>query len=123
MFEQTNTYKTTKELHKSIKSKIKTVSIQDIKRILGIVLYMGIVKLPNHRMYLQDQTRIDLIADAMSVNRFGEIVSVLHFNDNNLIPNGNNNGYNKGYKIQPIIDHFREKIASIVEPETFLSVD
>ena len=84
---------------------------------------MGISKLPKHRMYWQDQTRIDLIADAMSVNRFGEIVSVLHFNDNNLIPSGNDNGYNKCYKIQPIIDHLREKIASIVEPETFVSVD
>ena len=35
IFEQTITYKISKELNKSIKSKIKTVSIQDI-RILGI---------------------------------------------------------------------------------------
>ena len=35
----------------------------------------------------------------MSVNRFGEIVSLLHFNDNNLIPSGNDNGYNKFYKM------------------------
>ena len=123
IFEQTNTYKTSKELNKSIKSKIKTVSIQDIKRILGIVLYMGIVKLPNCTMYWQDQTRIDLIADAMSVNRFGDIVILLHFNDNNLISSGNDNGYNKCYKIQPIINHLRGKFASIVESEKFLSVD
>ena len=100
IFEQTNTYIISKELNKSIKSKIKTVSTQDIKRILGIVLYMGIVKLPNCRMYWQDQTRIDLITDAMSVNRFGEIFSLLHFDVNNLIPSGNDNGYNKCYKTQ-----------------------
>ena len=100
IFEQTNTYIISKELNKSIKSKIKTVSTQDIKRILGIVLYMGIVKLPNCRMYWQDQTRIDLITDAMSVNRLGEIFSLLHFDDNNLIPSGNDNGYNKCYKTQ-----------------------
>ena len=123
IFEQTSTYKTSKESNKSIKSKIKAVSIQDIKRILGIVLYMGIVQLPNRRMYWQGKTRIDLIADAMSVNRFGEIVSLLYFNDNNLILSGNGNGYSNFYKIQPIIDHFCEKFASIVEPETFLSVD
>ena len=51
IFEQTNTYKTSKELNKSIKSKIKTVPIQDIKIILGIVQYVGIVKLPNGRIY------------------------------------------------------------------------
>ena len=50
----------------------------------------------------------------MSVNRFGEIVSLLHFNDNSLIPSGDDNGYNKCYKMQPAIGHLCEKFASIV---------
>ena len=74
-------------------------------------------------MYWQNQTRIDLIANVMPVNRFAQILSVLHYNNNNLIPDRNNPGYNRCYKLQPIIDHFREKFSSSIVPETFLSVD
>ena len=121
--EQTSLYKMSQSLVNSAAKKVDNVTIEDIKKLFGIILYMGIVKLPNRRMYWQSQTRIDLIADAMPVNRFAQILHVLHYNDNNLIPNANSQDYNKCYKVQPLLDHLREKFASVVVPETFLSVD
>ena len=121
--EQTSLYKMSQSLVNSAAKKVDNVTMEDIKKLFGIILYMGIVKLPNRRMYWQSQTRIDLIADAMPVNRFAQILHVLHYNDNNLIPNANSQNYNKCYKVQPLLDHLREKFASVVVPETFLSVD
>lgn len=123
---QTNLYKTSltlsgKKNHGA--KKIEPVTIEDIKKVFGIILYMGVVKLPNRRMYWKYQTRIDLIANAMPVNRFGQILSVFHYNNNDLIPRGNDSEYNRCYKLQPIIDHLREKFSSTVVPETFLAVD
>ena len=55
-------------------------------------------------MYWQHNTRVDIIANTMGVNRFAEIMQLLHYNDNNLIPAGNSEDYNKCYKIQPLVD-------------------
>ena len=118
-----NIYKTSQSMVNSAAKKVDNVAIEDIKKLFGIILYMGIVKLPNRRMYWQSQTRIDLIAEAMPVNRFAQILHVLHYNNNNLIPNANNQDYNKCYKVQPLVDRLREKFASVVIPETFVSVD
>lgn len=100
--EQTSLYKTTQSLLYSAAKRVDNVTVEDIKKLFGIILYMGIVKLPNRRMYWQSKTRIDLIADAMPFNRFGQILHVLHYNDNNLIPNANNQDYNKCFKVQQL---------------------
>ena len=84
---------------------------------------MGIIKLPQRRMYWSYKTRVDLIASSMSINRFEEIVSVIHFNDNNKLPNRDSPLYNKCFKVQPLIDHFRAKFSLLAIPETYMSVD
>ena len=58
-------------------------SSEEIKIVIGIVLQMGIVKLPNRRMYWTPNYRNDLLVESMTQNRFDEIMMVLHFNDNN----------------------------------------
>ena len=80
---------------------MKEINKDEIRAVIGITLYMGVSK-----------TRVDFIASSMSVNWFDEIVSVLHFNDNNNLPDWNSPLYTKCFKIQPLIDHFREKFFS-----------
>ena len=70
--------------------KISTVTKAEIIKFIGIVLYMGIHKLPNRRLYWGNKTQVPLIAEAMSRNRFEEILSILHFNDNQLLPTDRN---------------------------------
>ena len=84
------------------------------------MLMMGIVKLPNRKMYWNHATKNDLIANNITRNRFDEIISMLHFNDNTQI---NENDYNPIYKIQPLVDALRQKFKENVLPETYLSVD
>ena len=123
--QQTSLYNTWRSLQSGKKKRRKVLSptIEELKVFHGIVIYMGIVQLPNRRMYWQAKTRVDQIANKMAFNRFSEIASLIHFNDNNIIPNRNSPDYNQCYKIQPLIDHFRKCFSEVVQKETFLSID
>lgn len=46
---------------------------------------MSIVSLPARRMYWSTKTRVPAVADQMTLNRFEEILSLLHVNDNELM--------------------------------------
>ena len=84
---------------------------------------MGVIKLSNRRMYWSSKTRVDFIASSMWINRFDEIISVLHFNNNNNLLYRNGPLYNKSFEVQPLIDHFQEKFSFIVKFKTYLSVE
>ena len=57
---------------------------------------MGIVKLPNRRMYWAPDTRNEHIAESMTRYRFDEITMVLHFNDNNAMQDKDSPLFNGG---------------------------
>ena len=86
ILEQTQLYNEWRNINSS-RRKLKDITKDEIRTVIGIVLCMGIIKLPQRRMYWSYKTRVDLIASSMSTNRFEEIVSVIHFNDNNKLPN------------------------------------
>ena len=102
---------------------MKPVTVEEVKRFVGIVLYMGIHKLPNCRMYWGKCTHVPAISLTMSRNRFDKILSILHFNDNNTATPVASANHNKLHKIQPLIDHFRKKFKEVVVPETCQAVD
>jgi len=57
---------------------------QRIKFFFAINIVMTYIKYPNVRMYWfsQEGLRMDLIADAMSYNRFSEVKRYINFVDN-----------------------------------------
>ena len=103
--------------------KVKKPTMQELKIFHGIIIYMGILRLPSRRMYWQKGTCVDQIANAMAFHRFIDISQMIHYNDNNAIPARGLPNYNPCYKIQPLIDFFRERYSEVVYKETFLSVD
>ncbi|XP_028399194.1 piggyBac transposable element-derived protein 3-like isoform X1 [Dendronephthya gigantea] len=123
ILEQTQIYATSQSINNSSANEVNEIKVEDIQKAFGIILYMGILKLPNRRMYWQHNTRVDIIANTMGVNRFAKIMQLLHYNDNNLIPASNSEDYNKCYKIQPLVDYIRNKFFEVVVPETYVAVD
>ena len=119
IYYQTQLYNTWQNVSTGSK-KVKEVSREEIRQFIGIILIMGVVKLPTRRMYWQPATRVDLIADNMNVNRFAKILRVMHFNDNSQIPTDN---CDSSYKIQSLIDTLNNTFRSIVHTETCLAVD
>ena len=59
----------------------------------------------------------------MTQNRFDEILSKLHFNDNTTAFPATSPHHNKLHKIQTIANHFKSKFKDTIAPETFQATD
>ena len=95
-----------------------------MKRVFGMIFYMGIIKYPIRRLYWCTKTRIPFIADNMSRNRFDDILSILHFNDNlGCVTDKDSPKHDKMYKLLPLVTYLRQKFQSSVETETCLAIN
>ena len=63
------------------------------------------------------------IVKGMSQNRFEQLCGRLHFNDNSLAPAHGTPGYDRLYKIRPVLDSICEKILRLYNPGKKLTVD
>nr|XP_033335543.1 piggyBac transposable element-derived protein 4-like [Megalopta genalis] len=95
-------------------------SKSEIKRLLGLVLWMGLVKLPAiHHYWSNDPAYLQTFPRAvMSRNRFELLLRMLHFADNK-----NDNGSNRLYKIQPIIDILETNYKKYYNPTEDICID
>ena len=84
---------------------------------------MSILDLPFRRWYWSLNTRQDIVADSMTVNRFEEIFSLLHCNDNTMQKQRDEEGYDRLFKIRPIIARLNDNFRKNAERETHVSVD
>ncbi|XP_067939744.1 piggyBac transposable element-derived protein 3-like [Watersipora subatra] len=88
---------------------------------LGINIVMTYIRYSRLRMYWSSNTclRCNLIANAMSVNRFERIRRFLHFADNTE----NTESTDRLKKMRPFLDAMNSTFKSAVTPEEFHSVD
>ncbi|XP_067939747.1 piggyBac transposable element-derived protein 3-like [Watersipora subatra] len=88
---------------------------------LGINIVMTYIRYSRLRMYWSSNTglRCNLIANAMSVNRFERIRRFLHFADNTE----NTESTDRLKKIRPFLDSMNSTFKSAVTPEEFHSID
>jgi len=90
----------------------------DLKRFIGILLYMSLVRMSSSRAYWSADFRMDKIANAMTVNRFEELKRFLHFSDNN----GDVDVPDKLRKIRPVVTALRCRCQTL-EMDENLSLD
>ena len=77
---------------------------------------MSLVTLSYIRNYWSSEFRVDQVADTMTLNRFEDIKSFLHFSDNSI------EGSDKIKKIRPLVEKLRERYKTVPKEE-HLSVD
>ena len=94
------------------------LNIQELKTFLGILIYMGIVKLPSYVDYWASASRVPQVADLMGVKRFGKIRVMLHFADNTQ-PSETD----RMWKVRPVLDHIRKKCRDLEQEESEVSID
>ncbi|KAL8567072.1 hypothetical protein ACOMHN_027499 [Nucella lapillus] len=101
------------------------VDAGEMKRFLGLVLLMGIVKLPTIALYWSRRVlyRFGVFSSVMTKNRFQLILQFLHFHDNATMPGPNDPNYDRLYKIRPVVDHLHEKFQEVYEPRQAVCVD
>ena len=90
---------------------------QEMEQFLGVLIKMGIVKLPRYRMYWAQDTRIPSIADVMSVTRFERLKRYFHCNDNEKMLPRDDPNFDKLFKVRPVIDSGLKKCQSIPQEE------
>jgi hypothetical protein len=76
------------------------ISEKEIKQVLGILMYMSIVTLPNTKMFWSAALRNEMVAGVMSRDRFEYILSCLHLSDNSLQPSSSSASYDRLYKVK-----------------------
>ena len=81
-------------------------TVDELRSFLGIFIATGLVSLPNLADYWETNTILSQpgIVKGMSRNRFEQLCGRLHFNDNSLAPACGTPGYDKLYKIRPVMD-------------------
>ena len=100
------------------------MNVNELKKVFGIILFMGIEKFPSRRLYWKSSTLSKFIAGAkISRNLFEEILSILHFNEKNLQKHVGDPHYKSLFKLKPIADHLQNIFRTIVIPESMVIVD
>jgi len=92
---------------------------------LGIFIATGLVSLPNLEDYWKTNSIFSQpgIVKGMSRNRFEYLCGQLHFNDDSLAPAHGTPGYDRLYKIRPIIDAICDKSKTLYNLGEKVSVD
>jgi hypothetical protein len=103
----------------------RPVTVPEMKVFIAIVLYMGLVRLPNYDMYWSTDELISLksLCLYMTRDRFYNIMSFFHANDNSREPPRDDANYDAGYKVARIADLLLRKWKSGYKPKRELSVD
>lgn len=117
----TNLYATQQHANK----RFDPVTADEIYLFIAINIYMGMKTLPSYRDYWSSAPDFhdSYICDLMTVNRFGWILSHIHFNDNTLQPKRQDDNYDRLYKIRPVIDSLSQSYKKYYSPKQKLVVD
>lgn len=99
----------------------KPVTVPEMRKFLGLVLYMGLVRYPNIEAYWSTNLiyKNNIVPKIMPRNRFQSILRFWHFS-NNEDPAAE---VNRLHKIEPLISHFNLKYKEIMQPGKLIAVD
>ncbi|XP_068993070.1 piggyBac transposable element-derived protein 4-like [Neodiprion pinetum] len=102
-------------------AKFVDVTALELRKWFGLAILMGIVKIARIDDYWSTNPLLDtpIFRKTMSRNRFRQILSFLHFSDNNNKPNNPD----RLCKVQFIIDYFSKKFKENFNPSQNISID
>ncbi|XP_049304617.1 piggyBac transposable element-derived protein 1-like [Bactrocera dorsalis] len=83
----------------------------------GIVLYMSLMKLPSSRHYWDTTVGQEFVRTIMTCNRWENIKRFLHFNNNENMKSPGEDGFDKLFKVRPLLNKIRENILLIPKEE------
>ena len=97
----------------------------EIRAYMGFMILMGINHLPEIRDYWSTNEYLHYapIADRISRDRFEQITRYLHFTDNDSLPSRGEEGYSRLPKVDPVINHLKDKFKSVYYPHCEVSID
>ena len=100
--------------------------MDELRAFIGVNFVMGYHKLPNLRSYWETESpslQVNFIANVMTSERIKEIVSNLHFPNNEDVVPRDYPVHDRVFKVRWLIEYLNEHFLSSVEPEVEQSVD
>ena len=100
----------------------KDCVVGDIAKYIGIVMWMGVIRLPRLQMFWSRNKTwsMDSFRKVMSRDRFACIGKYFHSYNRKAIPRNNDD---KLILLRPLINHLKKKCQSVYVPEKNLSLD
>ncbi|XP_049304776.1 piggyBac transposable element-derived protein 3-like [Bactrocera dorsalis] len=89
----------------------------EIRRFIGVLLYLGVIQVPNMRMAWTPNFKLSAVADSLSRTRFEKIKGAFHLNDSTKQPQPGSPDYDKLYKIRPLLAKLKEKCNKLHQEE------
>lgn len=104
----------------SKKNKLGNISEEEMRAFFGILLLSGYVSVPRRRMYweVSSDSRNEMVAGALSRNRFEYILSNLHCCENDQL-----NKNDKFAKIRPLLDRVNRNFQDFAPVQEYHSID
>lgn len=99
-----------------------SISVGELKKFIGILLFMSVGHFPSVRSYWHSKFGYDPVKSVMPVNRFEMIRSYLHFNDNNEHLPRDHSDHDRLHKIRPVIEQLNTTFSSVAIDQR-LSID
>ncbi|XP_047120480.1 uncharacterized protein LOC124803339 [Schistocerca piceifrons] len=102
-----------------------SVSLQtsknEMEQFVGILLHMGIIKMPSNHLYWSNECRYSPIADVRSKTRFFQLLRHFHVVNNQVLPEANSNS-DRLFKIRPHLSALQSTLKTL-PPEEYQAVD
>jgi hypothetical protein len=98
---------------------------KEIMLFLGMVLCMGIVRLPATADYWSSNPllAVHAISQCMPLKRFKALLRTLHLNDNSKAKRPGEEGYDRLFKIRPLLDIVLKNSENLYVPHREVSID
>lgn len=102
--------------------RVTPVTEQEFFSFLGINILMGYHSLPSISLYWNNghDVNIPIVSNAMARNRFSQILSNLHLNNNTTVPRDNKD---RVFKIRPFIDGLNKNFVKLYNVNEHISID
>lgn len=101
---------------------VPNVSLRELLSFLGINIIMGYHELPSWTDYwsCDPDLSVPFASSALPRNRFAQILSNIHVNDNATVPNNNTD---KLYKLRPLINQLNSNFVKLYNVSQRVSID
>ena len=100
------------------------VTTEELMAFLGIVILMGIVKLPASQLYWSQDDRLHQrgVTRIFPRDRFDYILKYFYCNDPQNIPHKDDSEY-KLYRVKPVLEELSKKFLELYDPHRAQSID
>ena len=113
------------EAYAAQNGRVFEVSLEELRAFIGLNYIMGYHKVPSLRSFWDSSPSLSVpfIANVMTRERFKEILSNLHFSNNNEALPKDHPNHDRAFKVRWLIDYLNERFLQSVDPEANQSVD